>query len=104
MKAFILGIVFLVVVAIGGYFALQYIGKSGTAGTVYKTAAITRTGTLQKSTAAGTDFTHILISAGASYGVASYSQNLDQYVGKNVKVTGQNSGTTLYIDTVTVIQ
>lgn len=104
MKAFILGIIFLVIVAIGGYFALRYIGKSGSSSTVYKTAAITRTGTLQKSTVAGTDFTHMLISGGTSYGVASYSQNLDQYVGKNVQVTGQNSGTTLYIDTITVVQ
>ena len=67
------------------------------------TAAITKTGILQKSTLAQSDFTHELVSSGQSVGVASYTLNLDDYIGKKVSVTGQFSGDTLYADTITVI-
>lgn len=56
----------------------------------------TLTGTITK---AGTTF--ILSSPGkAPTEVSSYTVKLDEYVGKNVSVTGQYSGTTLFIDTV----
>ena len=102
MKAFLAGLVFLVVVVVGGFLYLKFVYKSPGGGDsqVYKTAAITKTGVLQKSTVAGADFTHVIVAEGKSWGVASYSLKLDKYIGKNVEATGQNSGTTLYIDTV----
>ena len=100
MKAFLAGLVFLAVVVVGGFFWLKYVYKAPNDSQVYKTAAITRTGVLQKSTVAGADFTHVIVAEGKSWGAASYGLNLDTYVGKSVEVTGQNSGTTLYIDTV----
>jgi hypothetical protein len=100
MKAFLAGLVFLAVVVAGGFFWLKYMYKPSTESQVYKTEAITRTGVLQKSAIAGSDFTHVIIAEGKSWGAASYSLNLDKYVGKKVEATGQNSGTTLYIDTV----
>ena len=104
MKDFIAGILFLVIVAVGGYIAIRYFASKEAGSTVYQTAKITRTGVLSKSTVAGADFTHIIVGDGNSWGVASYSVNLDQYLGKKVAATGQNSGTTLYVDSIQVVQ
>ncbi len=103
MKAFLAGIVFLVLVGAGGYVWLKYSAKPQGDTKTYKTAAITRTGVLKKSTVAGADFTHVIVSEGKSWGAASYSLKLDNYIGKNVEATGQNSGTTLYIDVINVL-
>jgi hypothetical protein len=102
MKTFGIGIAILVIAIIGGYFFLQNNSTSKSSQQSYQTASITRTGLLQKSN--GADFKHSIISAGQSWGVTSQSINLDQYVGKKVEATGQNSGTTLYIDTITIVQ
>ncbi len=104
MKAFLFGIIFLIIVGAGAFVALKYFYKSPQ-GQVYKTAAVTKTGELRKSNVAGSDFTHILLNPSEkSVGVASYTLSLDDYVGKKVSVTGQYSGNTLYADSVQVIQ
>jgi len=105
MKAFLVGLVFLVVVVAGGYVYLKYFYTSGSGTGQYKTAAITKTGELRKTNVAGSDFTHVLlIPSEKSVGVASYNLNLDDYIGKHVSVTGQYSGDTLYADTVQILQ
>lgn len=104
MKAFLIGLLVLVLAVVGGYVYIKYFYQSaGSASQVYKTAPVTKTGTLQKTNVAGSDFTHVLISSGQSVGVASYTLNLDDYIGRSVSVTGQYSGDTLYADSVTVL-
>jgi hypothetical protein len=102
MKAFFVGIIFLILVAGGAYVGLKYFYKPSTSPQTFQTAVITKTGILQKSTIARSDFTHVIVSSGGSVGVASYTLNLDDYIGKKVSVTGQFSGNTLYADTITV--
>lgn len=101
MKAFLFGIIFLILVAAGAYVGLKYFYKSDASS--YKTAPITRQGLLEKSNVPGSNFTHVLIATGESVGVASYSLNLDDYIGQTVSVTGQYSGSTLYADSISVI-
>ncbi|OGG11800.1 hypothetical protein A2Z00_01900 [Candidatus Gottesmanbacteria bacterium RBG_13_45_10] len=105
MKAFLAGIIFLIVVAVAGYVGLKYYAKTHGDIQVYKTAAITRRGTLRKVNVPGADFSYVIFSSvdSKSYGVASYTLNLEEYVGKNVEAVGQNSGTTLYADSITVL-
>ncbi len=102
MKAFLIGILFLVIVGAGAYIGLKYYYKPAP-GQTFTSAAVTKTGILQKSTVAQSDFTHVIINSGGSVGVASYTLNLDDYIGKKVSATGQYSGNTLYADTITII-
>ncbi len=106
MKAFLLGIVFLAIVAAGAVVYLKYVapGSKEAGQKSFSTAPVTKSGELRKTNLPGSDFTHVLVSSGDSVGVASYSLNLDDYIGKQVTVTGQYSGTTLYADTVTVVR
>lgn len=105
MKAFLFGLVFLVLAGAGGYFYFTKVAKpAGSNPQVYKTESITRTGVLQASSVAGVDYKHTITEGGKVYGVTSGLESLDKYVGKKVEATGQNSGTTLYIDTITVIE
>ncbi len=105
MKAFLWGLVFFVIVGAGGFVYLKYVYKSGPSTGSYKTEAVTKTGELRKTNVPGSDFTHVLINPSEkSVGVASYSLNLDDYIGKKVSVTGQYSGDTLYADTITLAQ
>lgn len=103
MKAFFVGIIFLVLVGVGAYVGLKYFYKPSTGPQTSKTAVITKTGTLQKSTIAQSDFTHVIITPDASVGVASYTLNLDDYIGKKVSVTGQFSGDTLFADSIHIV-
>ena len=103
MKAFLIGIVFFVVVAAAALIGLKYFYTPPTGSQSFQTASTTKTGLLQKSSIAKSDFTHVLISSGQSTGVASYTLNLDAYVGKTVSITGQFSGDTLYGDTITIV-
>jgi hypothetical protein len=102
MKATLLGILVLLIVTAAGYIGLKYFYTSDA---VYKTAPVTRTGELRKTNVAGSDFTHVLInSSEKSVGVASYTLNLDDYIGKQVSVTGQYSGDTLFADSVEILR
>lgn len=100
MKAFFIGLIFLVIVGVGAYVGLKYFYKPP-AGS--QAAVITKTGILQKSTIVRSDFTHVIVSSGGSVGVASYTLNLDDYIGKKVSVTGQFSGDTLYADSIFIV-
>ena len=105
MKTFLFSIVFLVLVGVGGYFYMsKQSGEAGTNSQIYKTESITRTGVLQKSSVAGVDYKHTITEGGKVYGVTSGLESLDQYIGKTVEAVGQNSGTTLYIDTIKVLE
>ena len=107
MKAFFIGLAFLVVTVSGAFVYLKYIYQSPPNSTTgsFKTSAITKTGELRKTNVAGSDFTHILlVPSEKSVGVASYTIHLDDYIGKKVSVTGQYSGDTLYADTVQELQ
>lgn len=57
-------------------------------------------GTLSKS---GDQFV-LREKTGKTTSIASYTLTFDQYVGKNITVSGQYSGTTLYADTVSLAQ
>lgn len=106
MKAFLIGLVFIIVIVAGAFVYLKYFYASPaqTGTQIYKTSSVTKTGELRKTNVAGSDFTHVLINPSEkSVGVASYSLDLDTYIGKKVSVTGQYSGDTLYADTVTVL-
>ena len=103
MKAFFIGVIVLVLVGIGAYVGLKYFYTPLSGSQTFQTAAMTKTGILQKSTIAQSDFTHVIVSSGRSVGVASYTLNLDDYIGKKVSVTGQFSGGTLYADSITII-
>ena len=104
MKAFLIGILVLVIMSAGAYVGLKYYYKPASGTQTFQTSVITKTGVLQKSTIAKSDFTHVLVSSGASVGVASYTLHLNDYIGKKVSVTGQFSGDTLYADSITVTQ
>lgn len=106
MKAFVWGLVVLVIVSTGAIVYLKYFSPSpdsiGTGS--YQSESVTKTGTLKKSAVAKSDFTHVVIAPDASTGVASFTLNLDDYIDKNVEVTGQFSGTTLFADTIRIIE
>ncbi len=106
MKGFIFGLLFIVIIGAGGFAYLSMKSKSADGGNtkVYKTESITRTGVLQASTVAGVDYKHTITEGGRIYGVTSGLESLDPYVGKKVEATGQNSGTTLYIDTIKIVE
>ncbi len=108
MKGFLIGLLFVIVVGVGAFVYLKYFyqSPSQTGTKIYQTDPITKTGVLQKTNVAGSDFTHVLISSDPSQksiGVASYTLNLDDYIGKQVSVTGQYSGDTLYADVIKVL-
>lgn len=101
MKAFIIGLVVLSMVVIGGYVGLKYVGSQKQPQSSYKTESVAKIGVIQ--TGKGDDYTHLLVSEGTSIGLASYTVKLDDYLGKKVQVQGQFSGTTLYADSVAVL-
>ncbi len=105
MKSFLFGILFLVLVGVGGFFYLSSRSSSANKeATQGEQVIITRTGMLVKTPSANSDVTHSIRSdSGESWGVTSYAVQLDEYVGKRVEAKGQNSGTTLYIDSITVL-
>lgn len=99
MKGFLISIILLVILSGGGYFAFQYFSRPASmAPSPYKTEAVKLAGVLQVGK--GDDYSHTLLSGGKFTGVASYSVNLDDYVGQKIEVTGQYSGTTFYADSV----
>lgn len=104
MKAFLIGILTLILVVACAYVGLKYFYTPTRGGQSYQTSMVTKRGELQKTNITGSDFTHVLIASGTSTGVASFTLNLNDYIGKQVEVTGQYSGNTLYADTITIIQ
>jgi hypothetical protein len=105
MKATIVGIIFICIlglVAIGGYFFVSRSNQQPvTTKTVKEAKNTTVTGVLTKVSSPKDDYSHVITAKSKITGVSSYSVQLDQYIGKTVTATGQFSGTTLYIDTIT---
>lgn len=100
MKTFLIAIVFLVVLAIGGIFVLKAFQAKAPKGAVSRT--ITLTGTLQAITSNG-EYSDVILVNGQSVGVNSTRLDLKPYEGKNVKIVGEYSGSTMYADSVTVL-
>ncbi len=105
----IIGLILVLAVVGGGYYYLTMNATPGnteqtTEQSDGKTAPRTVQGTVTKVQNPKDDYTHMLTSSSGLVKLNSYSVTLDDYVGKKVEVTGQNSGTTLYADSVTVIQ
>jgi len=105
----IFGLIVLAALIGGGYYYLVMMNAPSTTTTPTeqsngKTAARTVVGTLTKVQNPKDDYTHMLTTSSGLVKLNSYSVQLDEYVGKKVEVVGQNSGTTLFADSVTVIQ
>jgi hypothetical protein len=102
MKATLIGILILIIVAVAGVWGYSTFGAKQTAApSVRTTAPVTKSGTVRKAVPPGDDYTHFLMSADGTTKLNSYSVKLDQYEGQQVTATGQYSGNTLYVDTVT---
>jgi len=87
MKAFLIGVVFLIIVSAGAFVYLKYFMflLPRRVRKFILLQAVTKTGVLQKTNVAGSDFTHVLsfhrIPTQKSIGVASYTLSLDSYIG-----------------------
>ncbi len=102
MKTLIIAIIFVLLLALGGFFALK-IFQSKAAKTGSPASAITTlTGTLQPITG-NPEYSEVVTVNGKTTGVASTHLDLTPYEGKNVKITGQYSGTTMYADNVVIV-
>lgn len=100
MKNFIVIFVVLALLGGAGYAGYTFLTNQQTAKKPTMTTAVTITGTLQ--TGKGDDYDFVILSKGKITGVATYKLKLNQYVGKQVTVEGQYSGTTMYADSITV--
>ena len=101
MKVFLIGIVVLIVVGILGYVGLTYYSNKQTTAIPQTKVSVTKTGILQ--VLKGDDYDYAILSEGKLIGVNSFTVKFGDYVGKNIQVVGQYSGTTLYADTITVL-
>lgn len=99
MKGLIFGILIISIIIVTGYFGIKYISSTQTNQTPSKSEPVTISGVLQK--VKGDDYEFIILNKGKTVGIASYTIDLGQYTNKNVDITGQYSGTTLYADKVT---
>lgn len=103
MKAFLAGIVVLILLAAGGFFAYKYFGSRASSTQTTTQVERTLTGILQKIQSTG-EYSHVINVGGKLTGVTSSTVDLTPYEGKNVRVTGQYSGTTMYADKVEALQ
>lgn len=101
MKIFVVTLLFLLLAGagVGAYFYFSQPKPKDTTPKVKQSTVLN--GTVMKvSEPNGGDYTHLLQSSSGLVGLNSYSIKLDQYENKKVEVTGQYSGTTLYVDSV----
>ncbi len=95
-----LSLVALAVLGVLGFVGFQYVTREAQKPTVATPQNSTLEGLLMRGK--GDDYSFILLDArGKTTGITSQTIQLDAYVNKNVEVTGQYSGTTLYAQTVT---
>lgn len=99
MKNFIVILVVLLLLGGAGFAGYTYLTNQQTAKKPTMTKAVTLTGVLQ--TGKGDDYDFVILSNGKITGVTTYKLNLSQYVGKQVAIEGQYSGTTMYADSIT---
>ena len=100
MKAFIIFVLVLGLLGVGGFFGFKYLSRPTAEPTTTEAQTVTLEGKLMSGK--GDDYSFILLdSAGKTVGVASQTIKLEDYMNKNVAITGSFSGTTLYAYTVT---
>jgi hypothetical protein len=106
MKTGIIALVIFIILGVGGYAGYTYMLKSSqTNGSEYideesEKAVRTVEGMLIKIPNPKDDYTHTIQTKHDFVPAASNTVSLDEYNGKNVEVKGQNSGTTLFVDTI----
>lgn len=102
MKGFVIAIVLVILLGAGGWFGYQILSQAGPSeDRVHEDITVTKSGTLTIATPPGDDYTHIILDGGELVKLNSYSVDLSAYEGKSVRVSGQYSGNTLFVDTVT---
>lgn len=103
MKAFLIGLVVVVVLGVAGFFGFQYLTKQNAAAPemTEKVKSVSKTGVVQKLPKPGDDYTHMLKTSDGLVKLNSYTVKLDPYAGQTITVTGQYSGNTLFVDKVT---
>ena len=95
MKNILIFLIVIIILGVGGYFGFQYISRLGVSSPAsQEIPVVTKTGVVQKLPKPGDDYTHMLKT------LNSYTVSLDGYANKNVSVTGQYSGDTLFVDSV----
>ena len=101
MKTVLVSLIILALLALGAYFGFQYLKKSSTSypKNINQNLTVTKTGTLTKVTN-GTDYTHLLNTGTESVKINSYTVKLLDFENQKVTVTGEYSGTTLFVDTI----
>ncbi len=99
MKAFITGLVIVIVLGVAGFMGFRYLSRqTPPASDSSQSLTATLTGTLMAGK--GDDYSFVLRDAkGKTTGVTSQTIQLDKYANKKVEVTGSYSGTTLYVYT-----
>lgn len=99
MKNIIAILVVLALLGGGGYASYTYLKSQKPEVKPTMTKTVILTGTLQAGK--GDDYDFVILSNGKITGVTTYKLKLDQYVGKQVTIEGQYSGTTMYADSIT---
>jgi hypothetical protein len=99
MKGLLIGLMIVIILISAGFFGYKYYSRTKVnAPAAENSPTVKLSGMIQK--AKGDDYNFIIIANGKSTGVSSYTLKFDTYVGKNVEITGQYSGSTLYVDTI----
>lgn len=100
MKAFIVFVLVLGLLGVGGFFGYKYLARPTAEPTTTEAQTVTLEGKLMSGK--GDDYSYILLDGnGKTVGVASQTIELGQYMNKMVAITGTFSGSTLYAYTVT---
>jgi hypothetical protein len=100
MKATLVGFVVLLLIAAVGFGAYHFLIQSKSQETTFTTQSLSKTGIIQKVIPPGDDYTYLLIARDETVKLNSQTVELSIYEGKKIQVTGQFSGSTLYVDAV----
>lgn len=102
MKNILIVLCVIGILGVGGYFGYQYLLGTSEQNIQQEQSAKTTMveGVLMKVANPKDDYTHTLKTADKLVRVASYTVSLDDYVNKTVSITGQYSGTTLFVDSI----
>ena len=102
MKTFIIAIIVLLILGVGGYFAFKIIKNQALSNEPGKNLVQTLDGVLTPIQFNG-QYSDVITSGGTVTGVTSSTLDLKPYENKKVHITGEYSGNTMYADTVTII-
>ena len=107
MKVFLVILFLLMAVVVGIWAYFSFLAPKTPPGaqtqTQQKQPVVTMQGSLQKASDPNGEYSYLLTTRTTSVGVNSYSIHLDTYIGKNVEISGEYSGTILYADTVKIL-